>query len=231
MLKIDLPAEHHLKNERMSYPEFMKLIHDRKNYSESMLESLRSIVDYVKSLSTWLDDLEVETLLDIVLKTRNNMFNVFKTSTVSLAWGVYIEASLFNHSCQPNVCLFRCHHTPEFQFVAIHDVPKGGELNVTYLGYGDLSERRSHLKEHYFFHCECPRCKEEEAGGTANYQKWYDDCHCKSDGCLGYVVPLPTLEDPSRVEKFCNYCSFDPDSEEAEAGDSAEAPPPSPMQS
>jgi hypothetical protein len=61
------------------------------------------------------------------------MFNVFKTSTVSLAWGVYIEASLFNHSCMPNVCLFRCHHTPEFQFVAIHDVPKGAELNVTYL--------------------------------------------------------------------------------------------------
>jgi hypothetical protein len=43
-----------------------------------------------------------------------------------------VEASLFNHSCQPNVCLFRMPDTPAFQFLAIGDIKKGEELNVTY---------------------------------------------------------------------------------------------------
>ncbi len=69
------------------------------------------------------------------------------------------------------MCLFRKAGTPEFQFVAIHDIPAGGELTVTYLGYGDLSTRRAHLLEHYFFSCDCIRCNEEERGSTAGYEK------------------------------------------------------------
>jgi len=161
-----------------------------------------------------LGDIDRETVLDVVLKTRNNMFNIFRSSSVSLGWGVYIEASLFNHSCQPNVCLFRKPGTPEFQFVTIHDVAAGEELTVTYLGYGDLASRRAHLREHYFFHCECRRCVEEEQQlpqGAPGFDLWYEQSHCKKLGCLGYLVPLPTEDDPRHIQLFCNYCSFSDD--------------------
>jgi len=133
------------------------------------------------------------------------MFNIFKSSTVSLGWGVYIEASLFNHSCQPNTCLFRRHNSPVFEFVAIQEIPIGTEISVTYLGYGDLETRRNHLKEHYFFDCDCVRCKEEVSGSTTNYDAWYNAYHCKNEGCLGYIVPFPKTPE---LKLYCNYCSF-----------------------
>jgi len=209
---IKLPKEHLIANEIITFSDFMRLISSRTVQTESLLKSLKDIVDYVKSIDDeWLSDIDEEELLDVVLKTRNNMFNIFKSSTVSLGWGVYIEASLFNHSCQPNTCLFRRHNTPVFEFVAIQEIPIGTEITVTYLGYGDLDTRRSHLKEHYFFDCDCLRCKEESAGSTTNYDAWYNAYHCKNDGCLGYVVPFPKTPE---VTLFCNYCSFSNDEEE-----------------
>jgi SET and MYND domain-containing protein len=215
--KIKLPQDHFYANERLKFDDFFRLTHDRKHYGPELLESLQGIVDYVKSLDTsWLSDITEHQLLDVVLKTRNNMFNVFRSSSISLGWGVYVEASLFNHSCQPNVCLFRMPDTPAFQFLAINDIKKGEELNVTYLGYGDLEHRRSHLLEHYFFKCDCVRCREEEGGSTAGYQRWYAESHCKRGGCLGYVVPLPTLGNRALAQPFCNYCSFTDDPVEDE---------------
>lgn len=205
---LPLPAGHFYAGELIKFDDYFRLIHNRKNYSESLLTSLKGIVEYVRSISNWLEDIDEEKMLDVVLKTRNNMFNIFKSSSVSLGWGVYVEASLFNHSCQPNTCLFRKQNTPEFQFLAIHDIPKGGELTVTYLGYGDLNSRREHLKEHYFFHCDCDRCVEEEGGKFDNYNRWHESSHCKADSCLGYTVPLPSYSDPSKKGVYCNYCSF-----------------------
>lgn len=206
--KVTLPPKHFYVGELIKFDDYFRLIHSRKNYSESLLASLKGIVDYVKSISPWLEDIDEEKMLDVVLKTRNNMFNIFKSSSISLGWGVYVEASLFNHSCQPNTCLFRAHGTPAFQFLAIEDVPKGGELTVTYLGYGDLNSRREHLKEHYFFHCDCVRCVEEEAGKFEGYHQWFESSHCKTESCLGYIVPLASHADPSKKNMYCNYCSF-----------------------
>ncbi len=41
--------------------------------------------------------------------------------------------------------------------------------------------------------------------------RWYASSHCKRAGCLGYLVPLPTQDDPTKVQMFCNYCSFSDD--------------------
>jgi len=209
--RVQLPSEHFYANEVINFGDFMRLISSRKVQTESLLKSLKDIVDYVKTLDEdWLSDIDEEELLDVVLKTRNNMFNIFKSSTVSLGWGVYIEASLFNHSCQPNVCLFRKHLTPVFEFVAIQEIPIDTEITVTYLGYGDLETRRSHLKEHYFFDCDCPRCVEETSGVTTNYDAWYNAYHCKNEGCLGYTVPFPQTQERTL---YCNYCSFSEEEE------------------
>jgi hypothetical protein len=89
------------------FDDFFRLTHDRKHYGPELLDSLQGIVDYVKSLDTaWLStpsslsqcqqiprltllasgDITEHQLLDVVLKTRNNMFNVFRSSSISLGW-------------------------------------------------------------------------------------------------------------------------------------------------
>jgi len=211
--KVKLPENHYyLSHNPVNFEDFMKLISSR-DQEQSLLTSLLEIVQYIKGLDSWLSGLEDDLLLDVVLKTRNNMFNIFKSSTVSLGWGVYIEASLFNHSCQPNVCLFRKHVTPEFYFVALHDIPKGCEINVTYLGYGELEARQTHLKEHYFFDCDCIRCKEEKQLTTSpSFTAWHESYHCKKENCLGYIVPWSY--DSSPPVPSCNYCSFTPKNEQ-----------------
>ncbi len=88
--KTKLPAGHFLNNEALQFEDYFRLISSRKNYGDSLLDSLKGIVEYVKSLDEeWLRDINDEMLLDVVLKTRNNMFNVFKSSSISLGWYIF----------------------------------------------------------------------------------------------------------------------------------------------
>ena len=70
--------------------------------------------------------------------------------------GVYVAASLFNHSCAPN-----CHASTGVHRMAIMaDVPiePGEELTIAYCDvHQPLAARRRLLKQHYRFHCECKR--------------------------------------------------------------------------
>ena len=50
------------------------------------------------------------------------------------------------------------------RFVALHALPAGSELTISYMPLSDeLSERRSRLREEYCFECDCPRCAVELA--------------------------------------------------------------------
>ena len=120
------------------------------------------------------------------------MFNVFRTSSQSLAWGVFVEASFFNHACMPNVTIWRDDGSAEFECVAVHDIPAGTELTISYLGTaGGLKERRDHLKESYFFHCMCVQCREEEQneGKSETNDRFTRDYMCSQPECVGIRVP------------------------------------------
>ncbi|KAK3708001.1 Histone-lysine N-methyltransferase set-6 [Vermiconidia calcicola] len=70
-----------------------------------------------------------------------------------LGYGLYPEASYFNHSCRPNIAKRRVGSAWEFR--AIRDIDIGEECCITYLG-GDekeltVVERRSRLKQFWGF--------------------------------------------------------------------------------
>lgn len=82
-----------------------------------------------------------------------------------LGWGVWPQASFFNHSCRPNVRKERIGRSWRFIIDAVEGVQKGEELRITYLG-GDerdlnLEDRRSRLRAEWGFECMCQLCVEE----------------------------------------------------------------------
>lgn len=85
-----------------------------------------------------------------------------------LGWGIWPEASFFNHSCRPNVKKERKGRRWVFAIseeISGAEVNEGEELCITYLG-GDEKDlaviaRRKKLKDEWGFDCRCPRCEEE----------------------------------------------------------------------
>ncbi|KAJ8485206.1 hypothetical protein OPV22_017691 [Ensete ventricosum] len=89
------------------------------------------------------------------------------------AYGIYPNASFFNHDCLPNACRFDYvdqggERNSDIVVRAIHDIPEGREVCLSYFpvnwGY---AERQMRLLEDYGFRCECDRCVVEK--------DWSDD--------------------------------------------------------
>jgi hypothetical protein len=79
-------------------------------------------------------------------------------------WGVWPEASFFNHSCRPNVGKRRVGRA--WHFWAARDIECGEELLISYLGGDeddlDQAGRRDRLSC-WGFDCSCSRCLDEES--------------------------------------------------------------------
>lgn len=105
---------------------------------------------------------------EYVSRASHNAFSIRPTadgdhSGEFLGYGVWPEASLFNHSCRPNVRKAR--EGRLWSFWAAEDIQDGEELCITYLGGEekelDVSQRREKLKDEWGFSCCCKRCSDE----------------------------------------------------------------------
>jgi hypothetical protein len=78
------------------------------------------------------------------------------------AVALFREASMFNHSCVPNV-LFKWNSAkPAGEFYALQDIPQGNELLVSYIDqFATKADRLKFLKGSYGFDCDCPKCLSE----------------------------------------------------------------------
>ncbi|KAL5700477.1 hypothetical protein ACHQM5_025914 [Ranunculus cassubicifolius] len=85
------------------------------------------------------------------------------------AYGIYPNASFFNHDCLPNAVRFDYVDTSvgvernvDIVIRAIHDFPQGREICLSYFGVKwSYAERQKRLMEDYGFVCNCDRCKVE----------------------------------------------------------------------
>ncbi|GFY99882.1 ASH1-related protein 2 [Actinidia rufa] len=85
------------------------------------------------------------------------------------AYGIYPNASFFNHDCLPNACRFNYVDASDaggfntnIIVRVIHDVPQRREICLGYFPVNlNYSERQRRLKEDYGFACACDRCKVE----------------------------------------------------------------------
>ena len=72
--------------------------------------------------------------------------------------GLFPHLCLFNHSCNPNTCLWTINDMA--LMVAQRDIKQGEEIFISYISpMNNKQVRRAHLLK-YGFKCECPRCQE-----------------------------------------------------------------------
>lgn len=135
-----------------------------------------SLDEHIKAYHQLLSVLPVAAIGEIhadicheyVSRASHNAFSIRPTadgdhSGEYLGYGVWPEASFFNHSCRPNVRKARDGRL--WSFWASGDIDEGEELCITYLGGEekelDVDRRREKLKDEWGFRCGCKRCVEE----------------------------------------------------------------------
>lgn len=121
-----------------------------------------------------LASLQADVCRELISRASHNAFSIRpihegEQSGEFLGYGVWPEASFFNHSCLPNLSKER--HGRLWSFHTSRDVRAGEELCITYLGGDekdfDVDGRRRRLSEEWGFVCQCRGCqaeKEETAG-------------------------------------------------------------------
>ncbi|PKA54819.1 Histone-lysine N-methyltransferase ASHR2 [Apostasia shenzhenica] len=132
------------------------------------------------SLVAPLTGFSVDVTNALLAKDKRNAFGLMEPFRVEdagerkvRAYGIYPNASLFNHDCLPNACRFdyldrEGNGNTDIMVRAIHDIPEGREVCLSYFpvkwGY---KERQQRLTEDYGFRCSCDRCEVEK--------NWKDD--------------------------------------------------------
>ncbi len=73
---------------------------------------------------------------------------------------LFIAASYFNHSCEPNV--FRANYQNRLVFITTRPIQAGEQLFIRYNDLIDaepVARRQAHFMEKYGFQCKCERCE------------------------------------------------------------------------
>lgn len=109
-----------------------------------------------------------ETILALVTRDFGNSFGIWEAVDFEdgemLGYGCWVEASFFNHSCEPSLKKRISGRT--FQFYTIREIAEAGEqLTINYIGEAKdapLVERRAQLQKGWGFCCQCAKCLREE---------------------------------------------------------------------
>lgn len=108
----------------------------------------------------------------LIARESTNAFGLWEESGDEyLGYGVWVKASLFNHSCNPNIAKGRVDRSRIFE--AARDIVAGEELCISYLGAkGELKmpvhARREALLRTWGFLCLCSRCAAESGAHTTS---------------------------------------------------------------
>jgi hypothetical protein len=122
--------------------------------------------------------------------------------------GVYPAASVFNHSCLPNVA-YR-HEGEALCFYCVSPVRSGDPLTISYVDLTlPTAERRRLLLDHWGFWCECPRCSLIAVGDKDNDNDDDDDDGDDDDAAQvdTYSVQERALRDTVTAFDESNVCS------------------------
>ena len=101
------------------------------------------------------DDMKDIISNNAILTVRNERKKITPTE---LCYGIYINCSFFNHSCEPNCFYFGIANMLIVK--AIKDIKKGEELTVSYVEPKPMALRKNELLK-WDFTCDCKYCKQE----------------------------------------------------------------------
>ncbi|XP_050519969.1 histone-lysine N-methyltransferase SMYD3 isoform X2 [Daktulosphaira vitifoliae] len=175
------------------YPE-LKKDKQRLDHFNSLFEVLKNYMGESGLPNT------VE-LLGIYGRMCINAFNILDNNLNTVGTGIYLAASVLNHSCTPNATATFDGTTLRIR--ALMDIePSDPELHV-YISYLELmqttSERRCELQKNYYFICECQRCTND------NEQNFVNSMICPNIKCQE-GIPME-LNKPNVLDTVtCSKC-------------------------
>ncbi|XP_041482186.1 N-lysine methyltransferase SMYD2-like isoform X1 [Lytechinus variegatus] len=162
--------------------------------------TLRLFRRYEKSwrskLRSHLSPFQGEEVLDTYEKLSINTFSMYdEMKRVIIGQALYIRASMFNHSCEPN-CTFVFDGT-RLTVRAIRNIQIGEECCISYMSsLLPTSLRQDKLRSTYGFICQCPRCLDIERDNLMLCIK------CPNENCFGPVLP-----NQDGLFQTCNNCN------------------------
>ncbi|CAI6365129.1 unnamed protein product [Macrosiphum euphorbiae] len=140
-------------------------------------------------------------LLGIYGRMCINAFNILDDNLNTIGTGIYLAASVINHSCVPNATATFDGTT--LRIGAVTDIEYSDpELHV-FISYLELmqttSERRSELQNNYYFLCQCLRC-------VTNYeQNFVNSMLCGNSNCQA-AVPMKNKQEEVLDSISCSKC-------------------------
>ena len=143
--------------DRVQFNEEKKYLLEKiSQLSSSDLNNMKkSREERIKSFEYSDDNIRDIISTNAILTLRNDRK---KISPMELCYGLYINCSFFNHSCDPNCFYFGIANMLIVK--AIKDIKKGDELTVSYIEPKPAFMRKNELSK-WEFNCQCKYCKEE----------------------------------------------------------------------
>lgn len=118
---------------------------------------------------------------------------------VRVGQAIYSVASLFNHSCQPNIHAYFLSRTLFLR--ATEHVAVGCPLELSYgpqVGQWDCKDRQKFLKDEYSFRCECSGCSELNVSDLV-----LNAFRCVNPDCFGTVLDSCVIKyENKKFERF-----------------------------
>jgi hypothetical protein len=102
---------------------------------------------------------------------KTNAFCIYnEDKTVPIGAGIYIETSVFDHSCKPTA--FFSTSGTKMQIRAIGDVLSNQKPFISYiLAHTGKEARQKFLKQRYNFECKCERCENDIEERNVNFDR------------------------------------------------------------
>ena len=161
-----------------------------------------------EDLQTFLKDASCQNMmpsrskvLEIYGKTVINSLTIYNVLQDPIGSGVYLAASVFDHSCVPNAT-WHCIGTT-LVVRAIEDITDFDDVRISYIPrlYERTFQRQELLNSMYYFSCNCSFCQDTDSENCKSSTKC-SDC--------GFCVPLTSEKcpkcglkiDASRLEKY-----------------------------
>jgi len=126
-------------------------------------------------------DLPKSEVFDIYCKTLINSFNLMDQDYLPVGIGLYLEASVLDHSCWPNATVVFDGKTADVR--ALEDISDFSQVRISYTDVKALrSVRREELRSQYYFDCDCPECRMENSGSEKRERLKQGSVRCPECG-------------------------------------------------
>ncbi|KAI0869952.1 hypothetical protein GGS24DRAFT_511376 [Hypoxylon argillaceum] len=132
-------------------------------------ENSSLIKPYAESLTrqrpdgSFLTKEQQETFVNLLIALENNCFDLEQDDDDSeqTRCGLFLKASRFNHSCDPNVTYVTNDTRARWVGRATRDISAGDELLISYVPTHRPTEQRQKTTQNSWgFLCDCPKCSE-----------------------------------------------------------------------